>query len=116
MPSPTYIYTRLACACQDARHTERLPGEQPRGGGGPRVTKRPDLPSEVLPLKLYSLLANRASRSRAANAPNSVVSALVSASLGAVMGASSRVVAGTSAAASSSSAVEHQMNVSSALT
>ena len=112
MPSPTYIYTRLACACQDARHTERLPGEQPRGGGGPRVTKRPDLPSEVLPLKLYSLLANRASRSRAANAPNSVVSA----SLGAVTGASSRVVAGTSAAASSSSAVEHQMNVSSALT
>ena len=80
--------------------------------GGTRVTKRPDLPSEVLPLKLYSLLANRASRSRAANAPNSVVSA----SLGAVTGASSRVVAGTSAAASSSSAVEHQMNVSSALT
>ena len=36
--------------------------------------------------------------------------------LGAVTGASSRVVAGTSAAASSSSAVEHQMNVSSALT
>ena len=110
MPSPTYIHTRLACACQDARHTERLPGEQPRGGNP--STKRPDLPSEVLPLKLYSLLANRASRSRAANAPNSVVSA----SLGAVTGASSRVVAGTSAAASSSSAVEHQMNVSSALT
>ena len=114
MPSPTYIYTQLACACQDARHTERLPGEQPRGGNP--STKRPDLPSEVLPLKLYSLLANRASRSRAANAPNSVVSALVSASLGAVTGASSHVVAGTSAAASSSSAVEHQMNVSSALT
>ena len=58
------------------------------------------------------MLANWASRPRAASATNAVVTP----SLGAVTGASTRVVAGKSAAASSSSAVEHQMNVSSALT
>jgi hypothetical protein len=63
-------------------------------------------------LGTFSQLANWASRPRAASATNAVVTP----SLGAVTGASSRVVAGKSAAASSSSAVEHQMSVSSALT
>ena len=45
MPSPTYIYTRLACACQDAPGTPSVSRGSSRGGAGGDPSHQASRPS-----------------------------------------------------------------------